>query len=572
MLPELSGFNEYIHKSMQALKVQGAAIGIVKDNQVVHLQGYGLRDVKQQLPVDADTVFAIGSASKAFTALCLGLLVDQGKLEWDKPVREYLPTFKLHDPFATERMTPRDLVCHRSGLPRHDLMWYGTPKTRQELVDRLQYLEPNKDFRTYLQYQNLMFMTAGYLVELVSGKTWEEFTRQEILERLGMNRSSLSVEGIIGAENVSLPYHEKKNKVEEMPYRNIDTVGPAGSINSSLNDMLRWLMLHMNDGKAGETQLISKAGIDETHTPQMVVTGAFFGSIEKYPEYGAPGSYGMGWFINTYQGRKMIHHGGNIDGFSSLVSFMPQEKLGVVVLTNMNGTSLPFLSTFNAYDRLLGLKPVPWLERVKKEEKEAKAALKAGKAKSEVKKVRGTRPSHPLQAYTGQYEHPGYGVITIRKEEAGLAAEYNGLEFDLKHYHYDIFELKYEQLELSLKVSFATDVQGAIASFSAPLEPSVKDIVFTRIPEQQMSEKGFLERFAGDYDLMGRDLTVSLRKDTTLFAVISGQPELELAPYQGTTFKVKNIPAISLEFKLEDGKVAAVEIDQMGAVFTAKKK
>ena len=165
MLKELEGFPNFVEKARKALKVQGTAIAVIKDNEVVHCQGYGLRDVKNNLPVDADTIFAIGSSSKAFTTLGMGILVDQGKLDWDKPVREYIPTFKLYDAFATDRMTPRDLVCHRSGLPRHDLMWYGTAKSRKELLDRLQYLEPNRDFRTYLQYQNLMFMTAGYLIE-----------------------------------------------------------------------------------------------------------------------------------------------------------------------------------------------------------------------------------------------------------------------------------------------------------------------------------------------------------------------------------------------------------------------
>ena len=250
MLKELEGFPNFIEKARKALKVQGTAIAVIKENEVVHCQGYGLRDVKNNLPVDADTIFAIGSSSKAFTTLGMGILVDQGKLDWDKPVREYIPTFKLYDAFATDRMTPRDLVCHRSGLPRHDLMWYGTAKSRKEILDRLQYLEPNKDFRTYLQYQNLMFMTAGYLIEVVSGKTWEEFTRSEIFARLGMTRSNCSVEDTKMLQNYSLPYSEEKKKVKETPFRNIDTIGPAGSINASLNDMIQWAMLHLNDGKA----------------------------------------------------------------------------------------------------------------------------------------------------------------------------------------------------------------------------------------------------------------------------------------------------------------------------------
>jgi CubicO group peptidase (beta-lactamase class C family) len=224
MTEQLKGYNEFIQKVMKAWKVQGAAIAIIKDGEVIHCQGYGLRDVKNDQKVDPNTVFAIGSASKAFTTLGMGILVDRGLLEWDKPVRDYIPTFKLYDTFATERMTPRDLVCHRSGLPRHDLMWYGSSKTRKELVHRLQYLEPNKDFRTFLQYQNLMYMTAGYLIEVVSGLTWEAFTQQEIFDKLGMTRSNSTVELMKTADNCCLPYREEKKKVIEIPYRNIDNV------------------------------------------------------------------------------------------------------------------------------------------------------------------------------------------------------------------------------------------------------------------------------------------------------------------------------------------------------------
>ncbi len=572
MLKELKGFDEYVLKSLKALKVQGTAIAVIKNGEVVHCQGYGLRDVKNNLPVDPDTIFAIGSSSKAFTTLAMGILVDRGKLEWDKPVRTYLPTFKLYDPFATERMTPRDLVCHRSGLPRHDLMWYGTTKTRKEIFDRLAYLEPNKDFRTYLQYQNLMFMTAGYLIEVVDGRTWEQFVKEEIFNKLGMTRSNTSVDDTQKMENFSKPYREKKNKVEEIPFRNIDTIGPAGSINSSLNDVVKWAQLHLNDGKIGEQQIISATNIHECHVPNMTITGQFFGAIEKYPELSSPGAYGLGWFINQYQGKTLIHHGGNIDGFSAMVSFMPSEKAGVVVLTNMNGSSMVFTTMLNAYDRLLGVKPAPWLKRAQESIKEGKAALKAGKTKASEKKVRGTRPSHKLAAYVGQFEHPGYGILTVTLEEKGLAAEYNGIKFPLKHYHYDIFEMHSDLMEVSLKVSFFTDTAGNISSVSAPLEPSVKDIVFTRIAEKSMTEKSFLEQFVGEYEVMGQTLSISLRGENTLFAAMPGQPEIELAPYQGTTFNVKNIPALTLEFKIVDGKVTGVDVNQMGMVLEAKKR
>ena len=180
----------------------------------------------------------------------LGVLVDQGKLDWDKPVRNYLPDFQLMDQFATERMTPRDLVTHRSGLPRHDRMWYNSPFTRQEIYERLRYLEPNKDFRTTFQYQNLMFMTAGYLAAHVADMAWEDHVRKVIFEPLGMSRSNFSVNDRQKSSDYSLPYTLVKEQIHEMPFRNIDTIGPAGSINSNVEDMAKYVIMHLSTARA----------------------------------------------------------------------------------------------------------------------------------------------------------------------------------------------------------------------------------------------------------------------------------------------------------------------------------
>src|SRR5580658_7512111 len=234
---KFDGFDAFANQELRDWKCDGFAIAIVQDGKVILSKGYGLRDVKKNLPVTEKTLFAIGSATKSFTVTSLGVLVDQGKLDWDKPVRDYLPDFRLWDQFATERMTPRDLVTHRSGLPRHDLMWYNSPFTRQELFDRLRYLEPNKDFRTNFQYQNLMFMTAGYLAGHVAGMPWEDHVRRVIFEPLGMSSTNFSVNDMQKSADHSQPYTVVKEQIREMPFRNIDTIGPAGSINSNVEDM-----------------------------------------------------------------------------------------------------------------------------------------------------------------------------------------------------------------------------------------------------------------------------------------------------------------------------------------------
>ncbi|MFQ6070801.1 MAG: serine hydrolase [Candidatus Aminicenantales bacterium] len=473
-------FGKFITDVMNEWKVPGLAISIVRDNEVIYSRGFGFRDIKKGLKVTPNTLFAIGSCTKAFTALAMGILVDEGKLDWDKPVRNYLPEFRLKDPFASERMTPRDLVCHRSGLPRHDLVWYNSPASREELVKRLAYLEPSKDFRTTFQYQNLMFMTAGYLVSRVAGKKWEDFVRERIFSPLGMKESNFSVEDSKKAPDYALPYYKAKNgQVIEIPFRNIDNVGPAGSINSNVTDMTRWLILNLNKGKYGEKQIISKRNLREIHSPQMIASRTM-----RYDEL-FYSTYGMGWGITAYRGHLMLSHGGGIDGFTARVSLMPKDNIGLVILTNLNGTPVPQIVAYNAFDRLLGLSQIPWNRRIKEERE--KAENEAEKAKKEKEKERklNTRPSHPLEDYAGDYFHPGYGVLSIQKKGEKLIASYNDMEFPMEHYHYDIFEIRNEQWDTTYKASFFTDERGNIGSVSVELEPAVDPILFTRMPEKK---------------------------------------------------------------------------------------
>src|SRR5215510_14410117 len=240
-----NGFDGFVDQVMKDWKVPGLAVAVVKDGKMIYAKGFGYRDVKKGLKVTPDTLFAIGSCSKAFTATAMAILVDEGKLDWDKPVRNYLPDFMLHDGYTTEHIRPRDLVTHQSGLPRHDMVWYGSPLSRKEIFERLRYLEPSQPLHAKFQYNNMMFMTAGVLVERISGATWEDFVRKKILDPLEMKTSNFSVNDSRKATDFSLPYGEVKDEIKEIPFRNIDAVGPAGSINSSVNEMSRWLLMQL---------------------------------------------------------------------------------------------------------------------------------------------------------------------------------------------------------------------------------------------------------------------------------------------------------------------------------------
>jgi len=565
--PDLKAFSAEVAKLVAEWKVPGLAVSIVKDGKLIFAEGFGLRDVEKKLKVTPHTLFAIGSCSKAFTAAAMGILVDERKVEWDKPVRTYLPTFKLHDPFASERMTPRDLLTHRSGLPRHEFVWYGSAAGRKELFDRLQYLEPNQDFRAAWQYQNLMFMTAGYLVGEVAGTSWEAFIRERLFEPLEMGESNVSVTESQKAADFALPYQEKEGKVEPVPFRNIDTIGPAGSINSNVLDMANWVLLNLGKGKFKEKQLISEAALGEIHTPQSVMPSSI-----QYDEV-LYNSYGMGWAIVPYRGHLLLEHGGGIDGFIAMVAFLPRDNMGAVILSNSGSTPLPSILVYTIIDRMLGLGPIDWSRRIKDQMDKAKA--EAAKAKDEADKDRklNTKPSHPLGDYAGDYENPGYGSLSIVKDGEDLKAKFNSFEFKLTHYHYDTFELYNALFDIKQKLSFETDAKGNIASLSIPLEPTVKDIVFTRAPDKAMMERSFLEKFTGQYEYQGVAVTFSLRGENTLVAIVPGQPEYELIPYKGTEFNLKGMAGFSVEFTLDEaGKPVAATLKQPGATTVFKKK
>jgi CubicO group peptidase (beta-lactamase class C family) len=473
--PNLNGFDGFVEQVMKDWKVPGIAVAIVKDGKVVYAQGYGYRDVKRGLKVTPNTLFAIGSCSKAFTAAALGMLVDEKKLEWDKPVRNYLPDLMLSDGYATEHIRPRDLVSHQSGLPRHDLIWYGSPLSRKELFERLRHLEPSAPLHARYQYNNLMFMTAGVLVERVAGITWEEFVRRRIFDPLGMKNSNTSVVASQKAADYSLPYGEEKGEVKDIPFRNIDEIGPAGSINSSVNEMTNWLFLQLNKGKFGDKQIISERSLLLTQTPQIVAGGDL-----RYDET-FYASYAMGWAVSVYRGHPLVTHSGGIDGFTSNIKLLPKDQLGVVVLTNSASPASGIIGN-NALDRMLGLSEAPWAQRAKDDAARAKEAQAKAKADDEAKRKKDTKPTLALQVYSGQFEHPAYQTLSIMQDSGQLKGNLHGLAFTLKHYHYDIFQATEGNLE-GRKLTFLMNKTGEIDRVSIALEPNVKEIVFTRKKE-----------------------------------------------------------------------------------------
>ncbi len=562
----LSELDAFIDTTMVTWQVPGLAIAIIRGDEVIMSRGFGLRNVDDSLPVTESTLFAIGSSTKAFTTMAMGMLVYDGLLDWDEQVRTYLPTFKLYDAFASQLMTPRDLVTHRSGLPRHDFMWYGSSRTRLELFDRLRYLRPNMGFRVKFQYQNLMFMTAGYLLGQLTGSTWEDVVLTRIFQPLGMSNSNFSVDESQRSADFALPYRRDDEQLALMPFRNITTMGPAGSINSCVADMAKWVRLHIDGGKVGEVQLVSEATVAEMHTPQMAIS-----KPKEFTER-LHTSYGLGWFIESYRGHGRVYHGGNIDGFSALVSLLPRDELGMVVLTNLNDTPLPGIISLYAADMLLGLDPVDFHGRARAR---FEAAQKARGMRDETKEARrtDTKPAHSLEEYVGEYEHPAYGVIRIGRDGEKLRIKYNFLDSQLEHWHYEVFRATVEEMgDEKVKFRFLTNTRGDVDRISTLLESLIDEIVFERRAPATMSDPEFLARFVGEYDLLGQVVRVEDKDDSTLVAIIPGQPTYDLKPYRGTEYNLKGLTGFSVEFVI-DGKDKVVEANfiQPNGIFTAVK-
>lgn len=542
-------------------EVPGLGFGMMYQGEVQIADGFGYRNLEEEVPATANTLFAIGSSSKAFTAMGVGLLVDDGKLDWDEPVKTYLPDFELYDDFATEEMTALDLLCHRSGLPRHDYVWYGTNFTRDELYRRLQYLEPSASFRSTWQYQNLMYMTAGILTERLSGQTWEEYIEEHIFQPLGMESANFSVDDMQEADDFAYGYGEKEDEIVRLPYHNIDEIGPAGSINASVNDMLKWVELQLSDGQYRGQHFVNSSTLTKMHQPQMTMAGPLI----NLPALAHP-SYGLGWMIYDYDGLYVVEHGGNIDGFSALVFLIPEQQLGMVFLTNRNGTPLSYLLALSITDILLDREPSDWFKLVfgdDEEEDEEEEEIE--------RRVEGTQPQHPLADYVGTYEDPGYGEVVISQEEEQLVFTYYNYTFPLEHWHYETFAGEDEESGLEVQPRFETDRNGKVSGLYLQAEMSVPDIHFVKQPGERLSDPDFLATLTGEYTLDGGTTVEIELVGDHLVATVQGQPPYDLEPYEGTEFRLASLNGFTVEFILEDDESTALIFHQPNGHFRAER-
>jgi CubicO group peptidase (beta-lactamase class C family) len=478
-MPNIDAVEDSIEPLLRAARTPGAAVAVVAEGQTIFAKGYGYRDLDAKLPTTAATVYPIASTTKAFNATLLGILVDEGRLAWDVPVRKYLPRFSLQDPCVSAQVTLRDLVVMRTGLPRHDWLWAEHALSRAELADRLRYLELSAGFRERWQYNNLTVTTAGHIAEVVAGESWEDLLRQKILTPLQMNSTGFTLPP---QGDFTLSYHENSDRQIALGRRfAAEVTAPAGgAVHSTVLDMARWISFNLSGGKAVDRQLIEPKTLAEIHSPQMAIGAELSGLTYNT-------SYAMGWFVDTYNGRSRISHGGYLHDVSSEVHLYPNEGIGIVSFTNFGGSALARYINQHVLDLMMGLKPTQTLEaRLALYENRIEATRKRNES---ARRVENTAPSHALGDYEGIYVHPGYGRLEIQHAERSLILRRDNLLLPLRHWHYDSWvaeECDLFNIDTShafdrvSRILFETNVDGDIAALSIRLEPAVARIRFEK--------------------------------------------------------------------------------------------
>jgi CubicO group peptidase (beta-lactamase class C family) len=444
----LKAIDEYAEKVARDWQVPGFAMSIVKDDRVIFARGYGVRELGKPGAVDENTLFAIASNSKAVTAAALAILVDEGKLKWDDPVTRYLPWFQLYDPWVTRELTVRDLLSHRSGLATFggDLLWYETTYSREEILRRIRFLRPTSSFRSRYGYQNIMFLAAGEIIPAVTGKSWDEFVRERFFAPLGMRRTTTSVSALKGVENVATPHNEVDGRLRVIRYSNVDNAGGAAAINSSVAEMAEWIRLQLGRGKHNGRQVFSAAASREMWSPQMIA-GAVSEAAERFNPTRHFNLYGLGWFISDYHGRKVVSHGGGLDGMISQVAMMPEENLGIVVLSNSETPASTILVN-KTFDLFTAAPARDWSANYLEQRKASASARQEAEKRVEQERAVNTRPSLDLAGYAGTYTGQMYGDAKVAIEEGRLvlrlvpAPNFVG---DLEHWQYDTFRVKWRE-------------------------------------------------------------------------------------------------------------------------------
>lgn len=476
-------FDEYVKDSMNTWSVPGMALGIIKDGQIVLSRGYGVKDLGTSDPVDEETLFPIASLTKAFTAALAGMLVDEGKVDWDDPVIQHLPNFQLYDPYLTREITIRDLLSHRSGLERAEHLWYLTSYDKNEVIHRLRFLKPKWSMRSHFTYNNILYSAVGLLEEAVSGVTWETLIHKRIFEPLGMKSSLTNIEDASASRNIASAYTMHNNQITPIDWLKYDNCRAAIGICSNVVDLLKWVSLHMQKGDFDHRQILRSDTVEEIHSPQMVIHNRIW--RDEYFPGSSFLSYGFGWFVHEYQGRTVIEHTGSVNGATALIAMVPEDNLGIVVLINRDsGALFPAVIKNRLFDAYFGKPSIDWNLKFFELHTRHQDQRRKEESADKSERIVGSTPSLPLKQYAGIYEDPLYGRIQINLVNGALHLQSCTFNGQMEHWHFDTFKLlprcEPSPIGETFYITFALDYHGHVEGMKINT-PSPKGVSFTKL-------------------------------------------------------------------------------------------
>ncbi|MGQ0649153.1 MAG: serine hydrolase [Gemmatimonadaceae bacterium] len=460
--PDLAAFDAYVARGVRDWEVPGLAVAIVKDDSVVFAKGYGVRQLGTNALVDAHTLFAIGSTTKAMTALSVLMLQEENKVRLGDAVQRYIPSLQLYDPVMTRELTVRDLLTHHTGLPGADLLWSGGNYSTGEIIRRLRWLKPAGSFRSVYNYQNVQYAMAGEVIRAASGLPWPDFVTKRIFEPLGMRETVALLSMTRGRPNVAVPHLRIDDTVRVIDNRPVDPVAAAGSVWSSVSDMGRWMRFVLDSGRAGGRRLIAPPTFVDWLSPQIVVpAGSFYPTTRLTRPHQI--NYALGWFLHDYRGLSVAMHTGSIDGMIAIIGLVPDERLGVFVLANLDHAELRHALMYRVLDMYTNGPPRDWSADVRTLYDGLETQARQAEAQVNQSRKTDTRPSLELARYAGTYVDSLYGAVDVVHDKGRLRASFgSGFTGWLEHWHYDTFVARWEDRRAGTStLTFTLDARGA---------------------------------------------------------------------------------------------------------------
>ncbi|MHA1187872.1 MAG: serine hydrolase [Candidatus Heimdallarchaeota archaeon] len=477
---EFPKLNEFISEQLKYFKEVGLAVSIFSGEEILFQEGFGYRNLQEKLPITATTNFPIASHTKMFTATALAVLVDEGKLHWETPIKDYLLEFKLKNAKASEQATLVDLLTHVTGLPHHQFAFQNSEWHYRDIIKRLPHLDPILDFRSEHKYCNLNLILGSVIIEEISGEDYFSFVTKRILKPLGMNETNFSINDMIKIKNHTLGYTKTDEgaKEEIYPDLKVAAVG-AGCINSNLSDMSKWLQFHINKGKVNGEQLISEKVLTKMYK-ERISTANIYSMISPENNYVESLGFALGWNVINYRESKMIRHIGTGLGITFNAGFLPKEEIGYVLFSNTTSGDLPFLLDFYTADKAMGLDLIDWAGMFKEIIKKQELAGQEKQEKEETQKEI-LEPTHPLEDFVGKYEHPGYGVLEFYINNNQLDTYYGkNSEVITKHQNENSFTITVVRFQNPWNITFKENSEGEISSFEILIDRQLKPVVFKK--------------------------------------------------------------------------------------------